>query len=268
MTSIDLSELPEQFSNPRSQLAQYAQPWWDSFDSGKQPDPAALRDIPTYRATWELYCEHTGRSGSSMGAAFFELKQAERNYYAAVRAQYPNQYRVPQTDYNGMVRDALDLYSDGEKRSASGIVAGYVPAEHARAVANRKGQRKRMKRAIDANKAHPAHTAITSRIGKQGTNSMAQDTVSMTLVRLMMEAGTQRTLDDHERRLADMEARMRELEAFKASTEKRHAIEDAGQTPEQRVLELRKQGKGYKAISTATGVPASTVRDMCKRHSL
>jgi len=268
MIDIDTNDLPAQFSSPRSQLAQYAQPWWDAFDSGKQPDPKALQQIPSYKATWDLYCDYVGRNTSSMGAAFFELKQAERNYYAAVRAQYPNQYRVPQTDYNGMVRDALNLYSDGKKRSASGIVAGYVPTDHARAVANRKGQRKRMKRAIDANKAHPAHTAITSRIGKQGTNSMAQDTVSMTLVRLMMEAGTQRTLNEHERRIADMEARMKELEAFKASTEKRHAIEDAGQTPEQRVIELRKQGLGYKAISAATGTSQSTVRNWVKAHGL
>ncbi|WP_314154144.1 RNA polymerase subunit sigma-24 [Rouxiella badensis] len=261
-------DLPTQFSNPRSKLPTYAHDWWDGFVGGKQPDTSALQQIPVYRSTWELYCEHTGQNKTSVGAAFFQLKQAEREYYAAVRAQYPDQFRVPQADYACMVRDALDLFNDGEKRSATGIVAGYVPADLTRAVVNRKGQRKRMRRAIDANKAHPAHVAITSRIGKQGTNSMAQDTVSMTLVRLMMEAGTQRTLSEHERRLANMEARMKELEAFKASTEKRHAIENTGQTPEQRIIQLRKQGLGYKAIHSATGVPVSTVRDMCKRNSI
>lgn len=65
-----------------------------------------------------------------------------------------------------------------------------------------------------------------------------------------------------------MESRLKELEAFKANTEKRHAIEDSGQTPEQRVLELRKQGLGYKAISTATGTSQSTVRNWIKAHGL
>jgi uncharacterized protein YerC len=265
---FDDKELPDQFPNPRDTLPAFAQQWWDSFANGGQPNTAVLQQVPMYCSTWELFCEITGRNASGTAVAFSELKKAERNYYAAVRAQYPNQYRVPQTDYNGMVRDALNFYQDGEKRSASGVVRGYVPEEHARAVANRKGQRKRMRRAIEANKAHPAHTAITSRIGKQGTNSMAQDTVSMTLVRLMMEAGTQRTLDTMSNDMAELKARVAALEAVQAATEKRHAIEDAGQTPEQRVIELRKQGLGYKAIQSATGISQSTVRNWVKAHGL
>ncbi len=265
---FNTDNLPNQFDDPRAVLHAHAQVWWDNFVAGKAPDTAALQQIAAYKATWELYCEHTGKNTSGVSSAFFELKQAERNYFAAVRAQYPNQYRVPQTAYDGMVRDAFDFYTDGVKRSASGIVRSYVPVEHQRAVTNRKGQRKRMRKAIEANKTHPAHTAITSRIGKQGTNGMAQDTVSMTLVRLMMEAGTQRTLDEQDKRLSAVEAELAELRAFRLATEKRHAIEDAGQTPEQRVIELRKQGLGYKAIQSATGISQSTVRNWVKAHGL
>ncbi|MFS7383521.1 hypothetical protein AB6870_15770 [Rahnella inusitata] len=264
MFQLDEYDLPKQFSSPRNQLASYAQPWWDSFDSGTQPDPTALQQIPAYKATWELYCEYTGRNASSMGAVFFELKQAERNYYAAVRAQYPDQYRVPQTDYNGMVRDAFDFYTDGAKRSATGIVAGYVPEQHQRAIANRKGQRKRMRRAIEANKTHPAHVAITSRIGKQGTNSMAQDTVSMSLVRLMMEAGTQRTLDTMSNDVAELKARVAALEAQAAAQNQRNAVEDAGQDPRELARAMRADGDSLGAIAKATGRSRATVQSWCR----
>ncbi|XTD39017.1 hypothetical protein AB4I99_04590 [Citrobacter murliniae] len=130
---------------------------------------------------------------------------------------------------------------------------------------NRPQQRKRMKKAMKANAGHPA--IVTAQ--KQGNPiRMDADTLSSGLMSLQNAAMVVRKLDEHEKRLGDMESRLKELEAFKTNTEKRHAIEDSGQTPEQRVLELRKQGLGYKAISTATGVPASTVRDMCKRHSV
>ncbi|MBU3894477.1 helix-turn-helix domain-containing protein [Serratia rhizosphaerae] len=261
---INDMDLPDQFPNPRDTLPAYAQQWWDRFANGAQPDITALQQIPAYRTTWELFCEATGRNASGTAAAFSELKKAERKYYAAVRAMYPNQYRVPQTDYNGMVRDALDFYQDGEKRSASGIVGGYVPKEHARAVANRKGQRKRMRRAIEANKPHPAYAAITSRIGKQGVNSMAQDTVSMTLVRLMMEAGTQRTLDTMSYEVAELKAQVAALEAFQSATEKRHTIEDAGQDPKELARSMRASGKSLGEIAKATGRSRSTVQRWVK----
>lgn len=257
-------DLPDQFPNPRDTLPAYAQQWWDSFANGAQPDTTALQQIPAYRSTWELFCGFTGRNASGTAAAFSELKKAERKYYAAVRAMYPNQYRVPQTDYNGMVRDALDFYQDGEKRSASGIVGDYAPEEHARAVANRKGQRKRMRRAIEANKPHPAYAAITSRIGKQGVNSMAQDTVSMTLVRLMMEAGTQRTLDTMSNDMAELKARVAALEAAQSATEKRHAIEDAGQDPRELARSMHADGESLGAIAKATGRSRSTIQHWVK----
>lgn len=254
-------DLPNQFDDTPTDLKNTDRIMWGAFKRGYVPTANDLQ-APSMKALYERYRAQYGRD--DLKAAIAEKLRAE-SAIRRIAMQNPNRISLNQSQVTCAVRTSLDVYCTGETQPAIGIVRDLLPGKDVKPVMNRPQQRKRMKKALKANADHPA--IITAQ--KQGNPiRMDADTLSSGLMSLQNAAMVVRKLDEHEKRLGDMESRLKELEAFKANTEKRHAIEDSGQTPEQRVLELRKQGLGYKAISTATGTSQSTVRNWIKAHDL
>lgn len=254
-------DLPNQFDDTPTDLKKTDRIMWGAFKRGYVPTANDLQ-APSMKALYERYRAQHGRD--DLRAAIAEKLRAE-SAIRRIAMQNPNRISLNQSQVTHAVRTSLDVYCTGETRPSVQIVRDLLPGKDVKPVMNRPQQRKRMKKALKANASHPA--VVTAQ--KQGNPiRMDADTLSSGLLSLQNAAMVVRKLDEHEKRLGDMESRLKELEAFKANTEKRHAIEDSGQTPEQRVLELRKQGLGYKAISTATGTSQSTVRNWIKAHGL
>lgn len=258
---IDSSTLPEQFPGVPADLNRMQSMQWCMWMNGHTPSLNELQSVQT-KGLYERYRAQNGRS--DLRAAIADKLRAEASI-RRIAMQNPNRVSLNQSQVTQAVKTSLDVFNNGETKPAVSIVRDLLPGKDVKPVMNRPQQRKRMKKAMKANAGHPA--IVTAQ--KQGNPiRMDADTLSSGLMSLQNAAMVVRKLDEHEKRLGDMESRLKELEAFKANTEKRHAIEDAGQTPEQRVLELRKQGLGYKAISTATGTSQSTVRNWIKAHGL
>lgn len=258
---IDSSTLPDQFADVPADLNRLQSIQWRTWMNGHTPSLNELQSVQT-KELYERYRAQNGRS--DLKAAVADKLRAEASI-RRIAMQNPNRVSLNQSQVTQAVKTSLDVFNNGETKPAISIVRDLLPGKDVKPVMNRPQQHKRMKKAMKANAGHPA--IVTAQ--KQGNPiRMDADTLSSGLASLQNAAMVVRKLADHEQRLNDMEARMRELEAFKANTEKRHAIEDAGQTPEQRVLELRAQGLGYKAISTATGISQSTVRNWVKAHGL
>lgn len=231
------------------------------------------RENPLLNALWVEFCGLRGGYSEledarlRMQATDKAARQAKRDF---LRLACQDSYHAPQAAYESMIQDALDIFNDGAARTAIGIIRRHVPAEHAASIANRKGDahRQRIQAAVETNNSHLGYATIQAEYGKTGINRLVGATMNSTLVEIMLRCNDARKRTEQERRLAAVEAELAELKAFKAATEKRHAIEDSGQTPEQRVIELRKQGLGYKAIQSATGISQSTVRNWVKAHDL
>ena len=263
MFQLDEYELPKQFSTDTTppDLTKMDVHFWGMFQRGWIPSANDLQ-AHSLKALHGRYKDLNGRD--DMKTAIADKLRAE-SAIRRIAMQNPNRISLNQSQVTLAVKTSLDVYHTGETQPSINIVRDLLPGKEVKPVMSRPQQRKRMKKALKANASHPA---VITAVAQGNPIRVDADTLSSGLMSLQNAAMVVRKLNDHEQRLADMEARMKELEAFKASTEKRHAIEDAGQTPEQRVIELRKQGLGYKAIHSATGVPASTVRDMCKRNSI
>lgn len=261
---IDSSSLPDQFPDMPPDLTPAETNTWKLFQRGWIPkgnDMHAPSIGPLYN---RFTAFNVGASNSEMKAAIAAKYKAE----AAIRRiamQNPNFKPIKQTEVTIGVGRALDAGWNGQKQTATAIMREAANKEITEAYMSRTHQKGKLRAALAHHDNHPA----VQYAKKQGNKIRVDaDALSPGLSAIQDAAAVFRKLNDHEQRLNDMEARMRELEAFKASTEKRHAIEDAGQTPEQRVIELRKQGLGYKAISTATGTSQSTVRNWIKAHGL
>lgn len=257
---IDSSTLPDQFPNVPADLNRMQAVFWAHWEKGNTPSANDLLSPSTN----ELYQRFKAQNGNPMKDAIAAKYKAE----AAIRRiamQNPNFRPIKQTEVTVGVGKALDAGWTGQKQTATSIMRESANKEITEAYMSRTHQRGKLRAALAHHDKHPA----VQYAKKQGNKIRVDaDALSPGLSAIQDAAAVFRKLNDHEQRLNDMEARMRELEAFKASTEKRHAIEDSGQTPEQRVIELRKQGLGYKAISTATGTSQSTVRNWIKAHGL
>lgn len=260
---FDDKELPEQFggNNTPPELNRIDVTYWGMFQNGWVPSHNDMQ-APSIKQSYERY--RATHSSSDMKAAVADKLRAEATI-RKLAMQNPNRVSLKQSQVTHAVKTSLDVYHSGEPQPSINIVRNLLPGKDVKPVMSRPQQRKRMKKALKANASHPA--VVTAQ--KQGNPiRMDADTISSGLQSLQNAAMVVRKLNEHEQRMQDMEARLKELEAFKDSTEKRHAIEDAGQTPEQRVIELRKQGLGYKAIQSATGISQSTVRNWVKAHGL
>ncbi|PNU35803.1 helix-turn-helix domain-containing protein [Serratia marcescens] len=256
-------DLPDQFGsdNTPPDLNKMDSMNWRMFQSGWVPSANDLQ-APAIKQLYERY--RTTHSSSDMKAAVADKLRAEVTI-RKLAMQNPNRVGLKQSQVTSAVKESLDAYHTGTPRPSIDIVRSLLPGKDVKPVMSRPQQRRRLKKGLRANSDHPA--VVTAQ--KQGNPiRMDADTISSGLQSLQNAAMVVRKLNDHEQRMQDMEARLKELEAFKDSTEKRHAIEDAGQTPEQRVVELRKQGLGYKAIQSATGISQSTVRNWVKAHGL
>jgi len=175
--------------------------------------------------------------------------------------QNPNRVSLKQSQVTSAVKESLDAYHTGTPRPSIDIVRSLLPGKDVKPVMSRPQQRRRLKKGLRANSDHPA--VVTAQ--KQGNPiRMDADTISSGLQSLQNAAMVVRKLNEHEQRLQDMESRLKELEAFKESTEKRHAIEDAGQDPRELARSMHTDGKSLGAIAKATGRSRSTIQHWVK----
>ncbi|MBJ2067972.1 hypothetical protein [Serratia odorifera] len=238
------------------------------FRMGKVPT-LSDRENPLLNALW---VEFRGlRGGYSelddarlrMQATDKAARQAKRDF---LRLACQDTYHAPQAAYESMIQDALDIFNDGAARTAIGIIQRHVPAEHAASIANRKGDahRQRIQAAVETNNSHLGYAAIQAEYGKTGINRLVGATMNSTLVEIMLRCNDARKRTEQERRLAAVEAERAELKAFKAATEKRHTIEDAGQDPKELARSMHMGGKSLGAIAKATGRSRSTIQRWVK----
>lgn len=261
---FNTDNLPNQFDDPRSQLAQGAKPWWDAFDSGKLPDKAALEQIPAYRATWEAYCEFAGISIAPdvditqlTDAQLRACNWEQRMRFRRVAQANPHYCPVKQTEVTIGVGKALDAGWSGKKATSTALMREAANKEITEAYMSRTNQKSKLRAALAHHDNHPA----VQYAKKQGNKIRVDaDALSPGLSAIQDAASLFRKLSEHEKRLADMEARMRDLETFKANTEARHVIEDVGQDPAEIARVMRADGDSYGKIAKALGRSRSTIQ--------
>lgn len=255
---LDDKELPDQFrdNNIPSDLNRADITWWSVFQTGYVPKGNDLQG--PIKGSYERY--QAAHSSSDMKAAVADKLRAEATI-RKLAMQNPNRVSLKQSQVTHAVKSSLDVYHSGEPQPSINIVRNLLPGKDVKPVMSRPQQRKRMKKALKANASHPA--VVTAQ--KQGNPiRMDADTISSGLQSLQNAAMVVRKLNDHEQRMQDMEARLKELEAFKENTEKRHAIEDAGQDPRELSRSMHADGKSLGAIAKATGRSRSTIQRWVK----
>ncbi|HCT9096935.1 TPA: RNA polymerase subunit sigma-24 [Serratia liquefaciens] len=256
---FDDKELPDQFRNNNipSDLNQTNASMWRMFQGGWVPSHNDMQ-APSIKQLYERY--RAAHSSSDMKAAVADKLRAEATI-RKLAMQNPNRVSLKQSQVTHAVKTSLDVYHSGEPQPSINIVRNLLPGKDVKPVMSRPQQRKRMKKALKANASHPA--VVTAQ--KQGNPiRMDADTISSGLQSLQNAAMVVRKLNEHEQRLQDMESRLKELEAFKESTEKRHAIEDAGQDPRELARSMHTDGKSLGAIAKATGRSRSTIQHWVK----
>ncbi|CAI1721742.1 Uncharacterised protein [Serratia grimesii] len=256
---FDEINLPVQFAGSTipPDLNQGGATLWRAFQKSWVPSNNDLR-APSIKQLYERY--RAVHSSNDMKAAVADKLRAE----AAIRKlamQNPNRVGLKQNQVTHAVKTSLDVYHTGEPQPSINIVRNLLPGKDVKPVMSRPQQRKRMKKALKANAGHPA--VVTAQ--KQGNPiRMDADTISSGLQSLQNAVMVVRKLNGHEQCMLDMEARLKELEAFKESTEKRHAIEDAGQDPRELARSMHTDGKSLGEIARATGRSRSTIQHWVK----
>jgi hypothetical protein len=256
---FDDKELPEQFggNNTPPELNRIDATYWGMFQNGWVPSHNDMQ-APSIKQSYERY--RATHSSSDMKAAVADKLRAEATI-RKLAMQNPNRVSLKQSQVTHAVRSSLDVYHSGEPQPSINIVRNLLPGKDVKPVMSRPQQRKRMKKALKANASHPA--VVTAQ--KQGNPiRMDADTISSGLQSLQNAAMVVRKLNEHEQRMQDMESRLKELEAFKENTEKRQAIEDAGQDPRELSRSMHADGKSLGAIAKATGRSRSTIQRWVK----
>ncbi|MCC3734704.1 RNA polymerase subunit sigma-24 [Rouxiella badensis] len=256
---FDNIDLPTQFSTSEipSDLNKIGRMMWGNFQGGWIPSANDLQ-AHSIKVLYERYKTLHGRD--DMKAAVADKLRAE-SAIRRIAMQNPNRISLNQSQVTRAVKTSLDVYHTGEAKPSISIVRDLLPGKDVKPVMSRPQQRKRMKKALKANASHPA---VQTAVAQGNPIRMDADTLSSGLMSLQNAAMVVRKLNDHEQRMLNMEARLKELEAFKDSTEKRHAIEDAGQDPRELARSMHTDGKSLGEIAKVTGRSRSTIQHWVK----
>lgn len=261
--SKTLDSLGPMFQDPTALLSEMQQGWWNGWTAGREVDPHAYRDVPSYKIAADLWREHHGKPSSRSREKFLALKRAQQEFYRACAAEHAGRYRASQSTVDAAVLLVID--AEGGVLPRAALLDAGVPAEEVARISGKTGARRKVKKALQKHAEHQNAKRMIQTEGKREYMRMADETLSGSLEGIAVNMKTQARLARLEQSEADHARRIAELEARLAAVEVRHAVEDADLDPKAEALRMRSEGLGYKAIAKALGRPTATVQSWIRR---
>lgn len=262
MTELDMNKLEPMFQDPTVGMSTQQLQWWDTLNKGTSVNQQVYEHLSAYREIVDLYRASTGKGGSKSREAFLAKERAIQAFYKACAAEHAGRYRASQQTVDDAVLLVIDAEGDTAPRAA--LLAAGVPAEEVARIAGKNGSRRKVKKALRKHEQHENAQRMIQTTGKREYLRMGADTLSGSLEGIAVNMKTHALLAELKANAVEQARQIAELQAWKASVEIRHAVDDAGVDPRAEALRLHTEGLGYKAIAGRIGRSQSTVRNWVK----